>query len=101
MELTDSIKTWEPANGAHWNDLLTEDVNSLRSGAVEIVHQSLGGSSKQARAPVDDLEADVVTMNQPFLSTCIARAGKSWSPNIICDHRTRRSWQNIQMNFGS
>lgn len=35
-----------------------------KTGETVIIHQSHGGSSKQARAVLDGLEADVVTMNQ-------------------------------------
>jgi len=36
-----------------------------KSGETITVNQSHGGSTKQARAVIDGLEADVVTMNQP------------------------------------
>ena len=36
-----------------------------KSGETVTINQSHGGSSKQARAVIDGLEADVVTMNQP------------------------------------
>ena len=41
----------------HWQEVAKEKVS---------VHQSHGGSSKQARAVIDGLDADVVTMNQAY-----------------------------------
>src|SRR3954469_4974303 len=50
---------------------LFKDVNSAfaadwqaRTGQTSVIIQSHGGSSKQARAVADGLEASVVTMNQ-------------------------------------
>jgi sulfate/thiosulfate transport system substrate-binding protein len=48
-------KDYNPAFIKHWKATANEDVT---------VNQSHGGSSKQARAVIDGLEADVVTMNQ-------------------------------------
>jgi sulfate/thiosulfate-binding protein len=48
-------REYNPVFEAHWK--------ALGGGAVT-VNQSHGGSSKQARAVIDGLEADVVTMNQ-------------------------------------
>jgi sulfate transport system substrate-binding protein len=46
-----------PAFAAYWKE---------KTGDTVIVSQSHGGSSAQARAVADGLEADVVTMNQPL-----------------------------------
>ena len=55
------------------------DVFSLaykrKHGVAPTVDLSNGGSSKQARAVIDGLEADVVTMNQETDIDAIARAG--------------------------
>ena len=47
-----------------------------KSGQVINVNQSHGGSSKQARAVVDGLEADVITMNQPGDIDILYQRGK-------------------------
>ena len=47
-----------------------------KSGQVVSVNQSHGGSSKQARAVVDGLEADVITMNQPGDIDILYQRGK-------------------------
>ena len=50
------------------------------------IHQSHGGSSKQARAVIDGLEADVVTMNQSLDIDQIAkhggRVGTEWAARL-------------------
>jgi sulfate/thiosulfate transport system substrate-binding protein len=46
-----------------------------KNGVAPTVDLSNGGSSKQARAVIDGLEADVVTMNQETDIDAIARAG--------------------------
>jgi sulfate transport system substrate-binding protein len=51
----------------HWKATTGEDIT---------VNQSHGGSSKQARAVIDGLEADVVTMNQSNDIDAIAERGK-------------------------
>jgi len=51
------------------------------SGEVITVNQSHGGSSKQARAVIDGLEADVVTMNQSNDIDAIAERGKLLPPD--------------------
>src|SRR5437899_209500 len=48
-------KDYNAAFIKHWKATAGEDI---------AVNQSHGGSSKQARAVIDGLEADVVTMNQ-------------------------------------
>jgi len=50
----------------HWKEKTGEDIT---------IQQSHGGSSKQARAVLDGLEADVVTMNQDSDIDVLARAG--------------------------
>ena len=51
----------------HWKAATNEDIT---------INQSHGGSSKQARAVIDGLEADVVTMNQANDIDAIAERGK-------------------------
>lgn len=51
----------------HWKATTGEDLT---------INQSHGGSSKQARAVIDGLEADVVTMNQSNDIDAIAEKGK-------------------------
>ncbi|WP_396269810.1 sulfate ABC transporter substrate-binding protein [Ideonella sp.] len=48
-------KEYNAAFAAHWKK---------QTGAVLVLNQSHGGSSKQARSVADGLEADVITMNQ-------------------------------------
>lgn len=52
---------------AHWKS---------EKGEAVAIRQSHGGSSKQARAVIDGLEADVVTMNQSLDIDEIARSGR-------------------------
>jgi sulfate/thiosulfate-binding protein len=47
-----------------------------KNGIVPTIDLSNGGSSKQARAVIDGLEADVVTMNQETDIDAIVRAGR-------------------------
>lgn len=61
---------------AHWKQKTGESIE---------VRQSHGGSSKQARAVVDGLEADVVTMNQALDIDAIAASGriaKDWATRL-------------------
>src|SRR3982750_3861968 len=58
-------KDYNAAFIKHWKATAGEDI---------AVNQSHGGSSKQARAVIDGLEADVVTMNQSSDIDAIARA---------------------------
>jgi sulfate/thiosulfate transport system substrate-binding protein len=60
-------KNYNPAFTKHWKATTGEDLS---------VNQSHGGSSKQARAVIDGLEADVVTMNQSNDIDAIAERGK-------------------------
>ena len=61
------FKEINPAFQKQWKQASGEDV---------AVNQSHGGSSKQARAVIDGLEADVVTMNQSSDIDAIATRGK-------------------------
>jgi len=61
---------------AHWRE---------RTGETLEIRQSHGGSSKQARAVIDGLEADVVTMNQALDIDQIAKAGlvaQDWATRL-------------------
>ena len=60
-------KDYNAAFIKHWKATANEDI---------AVNQSHGGSSKQARAVIDGLEADVVTMNQANDIDAIAERGK-------------------------
>jgi len=60
-------KDYNAAFIKHWKATANEDLT---------VNQSHGGSSKQARAVIDGLEADVVTMNQANDIDAIAERGK-------------------------
>jgi len=60
-------KDYNAAFAKHWKATANEDIT---------VNQSHGGSSKQARAVIDGLEADVVTMNQANDIDAIAERGK-------------------------
>ena len=60
-------KDYNAAFIRHWKATAGEDV---------AINQSHGGSSKQARAVIDGLEADVVTMNQSSDIDAIAERGK-------------------------
>lgn len=56
-----------------------------KTGEAVEIHQSHGGSSKQARAVIDGLDADVVTMNQALDIDEIAKSGriaKDWSSRL-------------------
>lgn len=52
-----------------------------KNGAKVVINQSHGGSTKQARAVIDGLEADVVTMNQVSDIDAIAKIGKQIDSN--------------------
>src|SRR5881227_2869105 len=60
-------KDYNAAFVRHWKAQANEDIT---------INQSHGGSSKQARAVIDGLEADVVTMNQSNDIDAIAEKGK-------------------------
>lgn len=61
------FKDINPAFAAVWK---------ARSGDDVVVNQSHGGSSKQARAVIDGLQADVVTMNQALDIDMISELGR-------------------------
>ena len=65
-------KDYNAAFIKHWKATANEDL---------VVNQSHGGSSKQARAVIDGLEADVVTMNQANDIDAIAERGKLLAPD--------------------
>lgn len=59
-------KELNPAFAAYWQK---------KTGEVVVLNQSHGGSSKQARAVVDGLEADVVTFNQATDIEILVKSG--------------------------
>src|SRR5688500_9098845 len=59
-----------------YNALFIDDYKKKTGRAVKI-NQSHAGSTKQARAVIDGLEADVVTMNQPTDVDTIAEKGRN------------------------
>ena len=65
-------KDYNAAFIKHWKATTGEDIT---------VNQSHGGSSKQARAVIDGLEADVVTMNQASDIDAIADKAKLLPPD--------------------
>ena len=77
-----------PAFAAAWKQ---------KTGRELKIDQSHGGSSKQARAVIDGLQADVVTMNNPLDIDAIARNGKllpaDWATRF--PHRASPSWSTI------
>jgi sulfate transport system substrate-binding protein len=69
-------KDYNPAFVKHWKASTGEDLT---------VNQSHGGSSKQARAVIDGLEADVLTMNQALDIDMVADKGlvaKDWAQRL-------------------
>jgi sulfate transport system substrate-binding protein len=81
-------KDFNPAFIADWKQQTGETIS---------VNQSHGGSSKQARAVIDGLEADVVTMNNPLDIDAIASNGgqlpKDWQKRL--PHDSAPSWSAI------
>lgn len=79
---------FNPAFAADWK---------RRTGETVTIHQSHGGSSKQARAVIDGLEADVVSMNSRLDIDAIAEKGlllpKNWSERL--PHDSNPSWSAI------
>jgi sulfate transport system substrate-binding protein len=66
------------------------------SGETPTIDQSHAGSSKQARAVIDGLPADVVTMNSPLDIDVIAKAGllpEDWASKL--PHAASPSWSAI------
>ena len=69
-------KEINPAFIRHWKAMAGEDLQ---------INQSHGGSSKQARAVIDGLEADVITMNQALDIDMVADRGllaKDWAKRL-------------------
>ena len=65
-----------------------------KSGAAVTVNQSHGGSSKQARAIIDGLDADVATMNQATDIDALAEKsllGRGWRTRYANDSAPYRS----------
>ncbi|HEY0906641.1 MAG TPA: sulfate ABC transporter substrate-binding protein [Methylophilus sp.] len=60
-------KDFNPAFAQYWKD---------KTGETVQINQSHGGSSKQARAVIDGLEADVITMNRAADIDILAEKGK-------------------------
>ncbi|HEX4895912.1 MAG TPA: sulfate ABC transporter substrate-binding protein [Solimonas sp.] len=80
-------KDLNPAFVARWQ---AEGNPALR------IDQSHGGSAKQARAVIDGLRADVVSMNSPLDIDAIARAGlikADWATRL--PHASSPSWSTI------
>jgi sulfate transport system substrate-binding protein len=76
-----------PAFAAQWKQ---------QTGETVTIEQSHGGSGKQARAVIDGLPADVVTMNNPLDIDAIAAAGllaKDWAQRL--PHQSSPSWSAI------
>ncbi|MEI9896876.1 MAG: sulfate ABC transporter substrate-binding protein [Chthoniobacter sp.] len=73
-------KEYNPLFIRHWQD---------STGEVLAINQSHGGSSKQARAVADGLEADVVTFNQAtdidFLADTAGLIAKDWAKKLPND----------------
>jgi sulfate/thiosulfate-binding protein len=68
-----------------FNVLFIEDYKK-KTGRPVTINQSHAGSTKQARAVIDGLEADVVTMNQPTDVDSIAEKGRNL---VVKDWRTK------------
>jgi ABC-type sulfate transport system substrate-binding protein len=72
---------------------LYQDVNTAfaqvweeQTGQVVTIHQSHGGSGKQARSVIDGLEADVVTLALVYDADAIAAAGlmhQNWQTCLL------------------
>lgn len=81
-------KELNPAFAADWKAKTGQDLK---------IEQSHGGSSKQARAVIDGLQADVVTMNNPLDIDAIAeRAGllpRTWQQQL--PNNSAPSWSAI------
>jgi sulfate transport system substrate-binding protein len=68
---------YNPFFQKHWKE---------KSGKDAVINQSHAGSTKQARAVIDGLEADVLTMNQPTDIDAVAEKGRNL---VRKDWRTR------------
>ncbi|MET0755734.1 MAG: sulfate ABC transporter substrate-binding protein [Pseudoxanthomonas sp.] len=67
-----------------------------KTGKTVVIDQSHGGSSKQARAVIEGLEADVVTMNNALDIDQVAKSGllpKNWSTRL--PGASSPSWSSI------
>ena len=72
---------------------LYQDVNTAfaqgweaQTGQVVTIHQSHGGSGKQARSVIDGLEADVVTLALAYDADTIAAASlmhQDWQTHVL------------------
>ncbi len=83
----DVYKDLNPAFVADWK---------AKTGKTIVIDQSHGGSSKQARAVIEGLEADVVSMNNALDIDQIAKAGllpKAWATRL--PSASSPSWSSI------
>lgn len=74
--MRDFYKDYNPAFQAHWK---------AEHGNTPVIQMSHGGSSKQARAVIDGLQADVITMNQATDIQALADRGlvpKDWETRL-------------------
>lgn len=74
--MRDFYKDYNPAFQAHWK---------AEHGDTPVIQMSHGGSSKQARAVIDGLQADVITMNQATDIQALADRGlvpKDWENRL-------------------
>jgi sulfate/thiosulfate-binding protein len=70
---------------AEYNPLFVQHYKT-KTGRIVKINQSHAGSTKQARAVIDGLEADVVTMNQPTDVDAIAEKGRGL---VVKDWRSK------------
>lgn len=83
----DFYRDFNPAFAAYWKE---------KTGSAPALQQSHGGSSKQARAVIDGLDADVLTTNNPLDIDAVAKAGlidPQWSQKF--PHQASPSWSTI------
>src|SRR3546814_110916 len=81
----DFYRDFNPAFAAYWKD---------KTGTAPALQQSHGGSSKQARAVIDGLDADVLTTNNPLDIDAVAKAGlidPQWAHKF--PHQASPSWR--------
>ncbi|MFP3516624.1 sulfate ABC transporter substrate-binding protein [Pseudomonas sp. SIMBA_077] len=72
--MRDFYKDYNPAFKEHWEK---------ENGKGQAVQMSFGGSSKQARAVIDGLQADVITMNMATDINALADHGKLVPENWV------------------
>jgi len=72
--MRDFYKDYNPAFQKHWEK---------EKGEKQTVQMSFGGSSKQARAVIDGLQADVITMNMATDINALADHGKLVPENWV------------------